>query len=215
MKKECLTVLKPDTCSTRTIRSIEVRSTWLWRLGSEPACIKKTPILTNTFLVHQLRDWWYIEAFSLFLIFFVRVLLLIPFCAVGRVSAGTADCGNPSVPGAASGVFTSPKWPEKYERSSGLLSCSWHIQSAHDHRILLHFQAFSIEGELESELFLLLIRRVFVIFSSRSNFYFLSSMAVNRPELPLSSLGFPLSLSTYCHNCNSIIVKCYETYYDV
>lgn len=64
----------------------------------------------------------------------------------------SADCGsNPSVSGAASGVFTSPKWPEKYERSSGLLSCSWHIQSARDHRILLHFQAFSIEGELESE----------------------------------------------------------------
>lgn len=73
------------------------------------------------------------------------------------VSTPAADCGNPSVPGAASGVFTSPKWPEKYERSSGLLSCSWHIQSARDHRILLHFQAFSIEGELESEFLLLLL----------------------------------------------------------
>ena len=63
-----------------------------------------------------------------------------------------ADCGsNLSVPGAASGVFTSPKWPDKYDRSSGLLSCSWQVQSARDHRILLHFESFSIEGEQESE----------------------------------------------------------------
>ena len=63
-----------------------------------------------------------------------------------------ADCGsNLSVPGAASGVFTSPKYPEKYDRSSGLLSCSWQIHSARDHRILLHFESFSIEGEMESK----------------------------------------------------------------
>lgn len=62
------------------------------------------------------------------------------------------DCGsNLSVPGAASGVFTSPKYPEKYDRSSGLLSCSWQIHSARDHRILLHFESFSIEGEMESK----------------------------------------------------------------
>ncbi|XP_046653387.1 bone morphogenetic protein 1-like isoform X1 [Daphnia pulicaria] len=61
------------------------------------------------------------------------------------------DCGsNLSVPGAASGVFTSPKYPEKYDRSSGLLSCSWQIHSARDHRILLHFESFSIEGEMET-----------------------------------------------------------------
>ncbi|XP_032784662.2 LOW QUALITY PROTEIN: cubilin [Daphnia magna] len=61
------------------------------------------------------------------------------------------DCGsNLSVPGAASGVFTSPKYPEKYDRSSGLLSCSWQIHSAKDHRILLHFESFSIEGEMET-----------------------------------------------------------------
>ena len=76
-----------------------------------------------------------------------------------------ADCGsNLSVPGAASGVFTSPKYPEKYDRSSGLLSCSWQIHSARDHRILLHFESFSIEGEMESKFPKLIFRFIFFIF---------------------------------------------------
>jgi hypothetical protein len=74
-----------------------------------------------------------------------------------------ADCGsNLSVPGAASGVFTSPKYPEKYDRSSGLLSCSWQIHSARDHRILLHFESFSIEGEMESKFPKLIFRFIFL-----------------------------------------------------
>lgn len=61
------------------------------------------------------------------------------------------DCGaNLTAPGTSSGVFTSPRWPDKYDRSSGPYNCHWEIQSRPDHKILLHLQSFSIEGELES-----------------------------------------------------------------
>lgn len=60
------------------------------------------------------------------------------------------DCGaNLTVPGSSSGVFTSPRWPDKYDRNSGPYNCHWEIQSRPDHKILLHLQSFSIEGELE------------------------------------------------------------------
>lgn len=64
-----------------------------------------------------------------------------------------ADCGaNLTTPSAGSGVFTSPKYPEKYDRNSGPHSCHWHIHTRPGHRILLHFQTFNIEGDPIGEL---------------------------------------------------------------
>lgn len=89
-----------------------------------------------------IQDWFY---------FLTSIRYMNNLCTTGL----NLECrgGNHSLPGAPSGVLTSPKWPEKYDRSSGLLSCSWEVQSRPDHRIFLHFQDFSVEGELESNFF--------------------------------------------------------------
>lgn len=97
--------------------------------------------------------------------FRLAVMLFFQCCLV---CACPPDCGsNLSAPGAAGGVFTSPKWPDKYERSLGLLSCSWRVQSSRpDHRVFLHFQSFSIEGEQQSKLvFLFPLSRTFSLFA--------------------------------------------------
>ena len=142
-KKASLTASRPGTCSTRTSRSIEVRererAQFPWRRNK--LAPRATPRFLPSFLPSRpsITTLDRVEVFAFFFSFSFSLL----FCA---------DCGsNLSVPGAASGVFTSPKWPDKYDRSSGLLSCSWQVQSARDHRILLHFESFSIEGEQESE----------------------------------------------------------------
>ena len=140
-KKASLTASRPGTCSTRTSRSIEVRererAQFPWRRNK--LAPRATPRFLPSFLPSR-PSITTLDRVEVFAFFFSFSLL---FCA---------DCGsNLSVPGAASGVFTSPKWPDKYDRSSGLLSCSWQVQSARDHRILLHFESFSIEGEQESE----------------------------------------------------------------
>jgi len=68
-----------------------------------------------------------------------------------KITSAYGDCGGDlSVTRASSGVFTSPKWPEKYDRSSGPHSCHWNIRTNNGSRILLHFQSFSIEGDPES-----------------------------------------------------------------
>lgn len=170
---------RAGTHSTRTTRSIEVSLSPGFP-GGGPTHTHTTFFFFLFFPLVLVHQFIYEARSALFLAVASFVYFFISFICKKYIHA---DCGsNLSVPGAASGVFTSPKYPEKYDRSSGLLSCSWQIHSARDHRILLHFESFSIEGEMESKFLSLSFYLSFLSFFFNTFFIDFSQLAdVRRP----------------------------------
>lgn len=67
-----------------------------------------------------------------------------------------ADCGS-NVSSSHYGVIVSPNFPQNYEgptKGAASKTCNWYINVRPNHKVLLNFEHFAVEGDAEGLFFL-------------------------------------------------------------